>query len=1151
MQDLIRRSSTTLLLTLIMAVIVVTVAGVAVLLLYQVAIAEERARLTETAQSQARLIEAVARFDRATSGNDPAAAAEATLAQIRDAHDGYEGFAKTAEFTLGRMKGDRIEFLLRHRHATRYPPEDFPDVEGLAEPMRRALRGESGTMIGSDYRRATVLAAHEPVAVLDWGIVAKIDLAEVRAPFVRAGWLIAALTLALAAAGAALFTHITNPLIRKLRQSEARLALATIGTNTALWDWPDVTKDACWLSDQFYAILGYSPGEFPATTRQFWSMMHPDDLAPTRAALAAHLERGEPFDVEYRLRTKSGGYLWLHARGTAHRNERGGPVRMTGYSHDISKRKGAESALQDVNRALHMLSECNQHLVRARDGFELATGLCRHVVEIGGYAMAWVGYPKDDVEGSAWSIESAGHAAGYFDGKDDGGECPFSRGPAGRALRTGKPVVVDDLVHDPGDEPWSQRARQLGYRSCIALPIIYEQETFGLLEINATEPHAFRSAQTRRLLIELADDLAFGLSALRTRERERRAREAAEAGVRRLETIIEHDADGLIVVSEEARIQFTNSAAESLFGRPKQQLVGSPFGLPLGGDRAANLMILRPDRTEALAEMRAIAIDWDGSPAWIASLRDVTERERAQEQLRKLSHAVERSPAVIIITDREGRIEYVNHTFTAVTGYPREEVIGQNPRILQSGRTPPEVYRELWRAILSGETWQGEMLNRRKDGGLYWESSAISPILSADGEITHFIGIEQDVTELKKTREQLIQAQKMEAVGNLTGGIAHDFNNLLGVVLGNLQLVERQLRGSDARPAADERVLKRLATAIGAIMRGAELTQRLLAFSRRQVLEARHVDLNQVVEGMRHLFERTLGESIEVRVSAEPALWSVYLDPGQFENALLNLVVNARDAMPDGGVLSIETANVEIDERHAAEYAYLTPGDYVMVAVSDSGVGMSSEVKAQVFEPFFTTKEVGKGTGLGLSMVYGFVKQSNGHVNIYSELGLGTSIKLYFQRAAGTVEAAAGRQEEGGVPGGDETLLVVDDDAELRDAAAEFLGQLGYRVLVADSGPAAVEILQTEPRVALLFTDAVMPGGMSGADLARRARELRPGLAILFTSGYARDILSARILDEHEAVVIQKPYGLDALAHRVRTTLDSKEQPAARPEDMA
>jgi signal transduction histidine kinase len=386
--------------------------------------------------------------------------------------------------------------------------------------------------------------------------------------------------------------------------------------------------------------------------------------------------------------------------------------------------------------------------------------------------------------------------------------------------------------------------------------------------------------------------------------------------------------------------------------------------------------------------------------------------------------------------------------------------------------------------------------------------------------------------ELVAKDEALRQSQKMEAVGQLTGGVAHDFNNLLQIITGNLETLQRNL------PADAVRLNRAAASAMSGAKRAAALTQRLLAFSRRQPLDPKAVAANGLVSGLADLLQRTLGEAISIETVNGAGLWMVEVDPNELEAAVVNLAVNARDAMPEGGRLTIETANTHIDEAYAASHPEVVPGQYVAISVSDTGVGMDAQTIEQAFEPFFTTKPVGKGTGLGLSQVYGFVKQSGGHVKIYSEIGQGTTIKLYLRRYTGEGAAAPGEQEQLAPEGSAETILVVEDDDDVRSYSVESLRDLGYRVLEAPDGPSALRHLEREPQVDLLFTDVVLPGGLTGAQVAARAREQRPQLKVLFTTGYARNAIVHQGRLDKGVDLITKPFSFPDLAAKVRDVLD-------------
>ena len=398
--------------------------------------------------------------------------------------------------------------------------------------------------------------------------------------------------------------------------------------------------------------------------------------------------------------------------------------------------------------------------------------------------------------------------------------------------------------------------------------------------------------------------------------------------------------------------------------------------------------------------------------------------------------------------------------------------------------------------------------------------------------------LEQQVVErtqqLQKNEQALRQSQKMEALGQLTGGVAHDFNNLLQTITGNIEILQRNL------PPQAGRLQRAALQAMNGARRAAALTQRLLAFSRRQPLDPKPIDVNILVSGMSELLRRTFDETIAVETIRGADLWWVEADPNELEAAILNLAVNARDAMAQGGRLTIETANAQIDEVDAAPLTERLAGDYVAISVSDTGTGMGAETIAQAFEPFFTTKPVGKGTGLGLSQVYGFVRQSGGQVKIFSEIDVGTTVKVYLPRLIGS-DAVAEPPEEKPLPEAmnEETILVVEDDDDVRTYSVETLRELGYRVIEAHDGPSALRLLERQPHVDMLFTDIVLPAGMTGAQVAAGAREMWPGLKVLFTTGYARNSIVHHGRLDKGVQLITKPFSFTELAAKVRDVLDS------------
>ncbi len=628
----------------------------------------------------------------------------------------------------------------------------------------------------------------------------------------------------------------------------------------------------------------------------------------------------------------------------------------------------------------------------------------------------------------------------------------------------------------------------------------------------------------------------------------------------RLRAVVETAVDGVILIDARGMVLLFNPACEKLFGYDAGEVVGQNVKMlmpePYQGEhddylgnymRTGERKIIgigrevvgrRKDGSTFPMDLSVGEAKQDGEASFVGIIHDLTERKRSEQALREsaeqLRAVVDTAVDGVILIDARGVVLTFNPACEKLFGYMAGEVTGRNVKMLM-----PEPYQNEHDGYLGNYARTGErkiigigreVVGRRKDGSTFPMDLSVGEAKQEGASI--FVGIIHDLTERKRTEEQLTQAQKMEAVGQLSGGIAHDFNNLLTAILGCADNLSDSLK---ARPD-----LKRLAdTIISASERSAELTRRLLAFSRRQRLEPVETNCNKLILAMRELLLRTLRENIHVRTALEDDLWPAYADPGQLESAILNLALNAQDAMPAGGNLTITTASMPLDEPYRERYPEVPQGNYVMVSVTDDGQGMPSEVLERVFEPFFTTKEVGKGSGLGLSMVYGFVKQSNGHVSIYSEPGLGTTVRLYLPAAKGGPVTAPATAPVPETPAGRETVLLAEDDAFVRAYAVSCLESLGYRVIAAVDGQEALARLAQGERPDILFTDIVMPGGVSGWELVERAQRLLPNLKVLMTSGYAVETLADRGRLRPDLRVLDKPYRKAELARRLREALDS------------
>jgi len=626
----------------------------------------------------------------------------------------------------------------------------------------------------------------------------------------------------------------------------------------------------------------------------------------------------------------------------------------------------------------------------------------------------------------------------------------------------------------------------------------------------------------------------------------------------RFRSVIETAAAPILLLSPSLAVIDFNSEAERVYDRRREKLLGRDYFRALdpagqGGLTRADFEqvlagrsvhgveghVQRPDGSERVLLWNASRItDAAGVPLGvIAVAQDITERQRAEQALRereaRLTSVIATAPDAIITIDELGLIQSFSVAAENLFGYAAGEVIGRNVKMLM-----PSPHREQHDAYLERYLRTGEkriigigrqVEARRKDGTIFPMELAVGE--AHIGQTRVFTGFIRDLTDRAKMEQDLRQAQKMEAIGQLTGGLAHDFNNLLTVITGNLEMLERRLQREEEREILRE--------AQDAAELGAKLSNRLLAFGRHQQLSPKPINLSELASSMVDLLRRTLGETVRLDIRLARDLRTAVADPGQVENALLNLALNARDAMPSGGLLVIETANLDLDPAYAAARADVAPGAYAMLAVTDTGIGMTSEVRERAFEPFYTTKGLGQGSGLGLSMVYGFVKQSGGHVQIYSEPGHGTTVRIFLPALASEARSIGKmNQPADSATAKGETILVVEDDQRVRRVSVRRLRELGYRVTEVDNGPAALDILRREAGIDLLFTDVVMPGGMTGIELARRAREFRPALKIVFTSGYSERAITEGGMPMTNSGWLAKPYATRDLAAKLRELLD-------------
>jgi PAS domain S-box-containing protein len=709
---------------------------------------------------------------------------------------------------------------------------------------------------------------------------------------------------------------------------------------------------------------------------------------------------------------------------------------------------------------------------------------------------------------------------------------------------TGHPIYTEyaDL-----SVPKGQAEQKEGLRAIAILPIRLQDQIIGCINIAShtrSEIPAPARAAIEVIAVLIGSAVARARSELQLRQSEQRLRD-----------IISTMADWVWEVNAEGHYTYVSEHVKHLLGYEINEILGrTPFDfMPTEeAERVGKIFQAIAARKEPFFDLDNVCRHRDGSirnlltsgvplldkdgrlMGYRGTDKDITLRKCAEAQLRKLSRAIEQSPVSIVITDLNGAIEYVNPKFVQVTGYSLDEVRDKNINVLKGTQTNAETYHHLWQTITAGKEWFGEFHNRKKNGELYWESASVSPIFDATGQTTHFLAIKEDVTKRKQLETQLQQAQKMEAIGQLAGGVAHDFNNILAAIMMNLDLLQDFV----SRDAENLKILEELQVEA---RRAADLTRQLLIFGRRSILETKALNLDDVVVNVLKMLRRLIGEHIDLQILKSAILPSVEADTGMVEQVLMNLVVNARDAMPKGGRITFATEPVKITEEHARANPDRRPGLFVCLSVTDTGCGMDDATQRRIFEPFFTTKEPGKGTGLGLATVYGIVAQHKGWIEVKSQMGLGSTFKVFFPETTKTLTGGGETATQSVNRPGHETILLVEDEPNVRLSADQVLRKLGYHVLVANHGQEAISLWQKHhTQIDLLFTDMVMPEGITGLELAEKLRIEKPDLKVIISSGYSTEMTQLGKLTIGGIIYLPKPYDSNTLNKALHNLLDQK-----------
>ncbi|PAW89699.1 MAG: hypothetical protein B9S33_02520 [Pedosphaera sp. Tous-C6FEB] len=842
-----------------------------------------------------------------------------------------------------------------------------------------------------------------------------------------------------------------------LREAEAQLRLAVAASNVGLWDWDLVTNEV-FFSKEWKSQLGCTEEEISNQFSEWEDRVHPEDLAPTLAKVRHSIAHPDVrFEAEFRLRHKDGSYRWIYTQAQVARDPAGKPVRMLGCHIDITERKASEAAARAGEARYRALVRSATDAIITADEHGV-------IVSWNPAAERLFGWGESEAKGQPLTIIiperfRAAHLAG------------ISRVQAGGPLRVmAKPVEFTGLHRDGREFP-------------IELSLVHWQSEAGQF---------------------------FG-GVIRDISERKRAEQALQVSEQRYQDVFDNSHDLIQSVAPDGHLLLVNRAWRQTFGYTEAEVPGltvmdlvHPDSREHCGALFQQVMSAGQEQpvvaTFATKSGQRVLVEGTATPRVVegqvtvvhCSLRDVTARQQSEHRLRLQAAALNAAANEVIFTDRHGVIEWVNPAFTRTTGYTLAEVVGQNPRILKSGQHDQAFYKHLWATILRGEVWRGEIINQRKDGSHFTEEAIITPVKDERGEITHFIAIKQDISDRKLLEAKFLRAQRLEGLGALAGGVAHDLNNVLAPILMASELLKSQ--------APDPQIRQLLEMVEGNSQRGAGMIRQILAFARGTAGEKIVLQVPHLLKEISKMIKDTFPPAIRCELSVGKDVPTVLADATALYQVLLNLCVNARDAMPQGGSLTLGAERVRLDEAYAHLSQEARPGDYLVLTVADTGGGIPPEVRDKIFEPFFTTKEPGKGTGLGLATVKDIVTNHGGFIHFYSDVGVGTQFKLYLP--AVDREEAAGDTTLLTLPvGHGELVLVVDDEAAVREIVKATLEGYGYRVVTAEDGTQAVaRFVEHLQEVQLLLTDMQMPH-MDGSATIRALRNIQPGLRVVATSG--------------------------------------------------